>query len=297
MKPICLTADSTCDISEDLIEANPVYFIPIKVHAGEKVYTDRWDIIPEEFYSLLDTSSTFPKTSQPGLMDFTRIYRHLLLHYQAIISVHLSKMLSGTFQTALQASQQTSSERVSIIDGNSISVGLGLILLEGIRSLQHSPNKEEILARMESAARRGKIFIGLPTLQFLIKGGRITKTKGFIAELLGIHPVLTIDDRGKLVPTAKARGKKRLEEKVLELANEKIIKRTGRISTAVAHTNAFDIGERIARKLAETLGREADLVLNASPVLGAHAGPGAFGIAVLDAEHQAFPESDMTLKA
>ncbi len=297
MKPICLIADSTCDISEDLIEDNPIYFVPIKVHAGEKVFTDRWDLIPEEFYGLLDSSPPFPKTSQPSLMDFTRTYRHLLLHYRSIISVHLSKALSGTFQTALQACQQTSSERISIIDGNSISVGLGLVLLEGIRALRHSHTKDETLARMEKAARRGRIFIGLPTLKFLIKGGRLTKTKGFIAELLGINPILTIDAKGKLVPMAKARGKKRLKAKVIELASEKISRKTGRVSMAVAHTNAYDVGERISRKLVEILGREPEFVLNASPALGAHAGPGAFGIAILEAEDQSLPEPDMTLKA
>jgi dihydroxyacetone kinase-like predicted kinase len=85
--PFCLVADSTCDLAVDLIEQNPVYFVPIKVQAGDKIYTDRWDLIPEEFYRILDTSHSFPKTSQPGLNDFVRRYRHLLMHYKSIISV------------------------------------------------------------------------------------------------------------------------------------------------------------------------------------------------------------------
>lgn len=291
MDPVCLIADSTCDLSEDLIEDNPVYFVPIKVHAGDKVYTDRWDLIPEEFYNLLNTSPTLPKTSQPSLMDFNRIYRHLLLHYRSIISVHLSKALSGTYQTALQASQQTSPQRISVVDGNSLSVGLGLLLLEGIRALHHSHHKGEILNKIEKAAKRGKIFIGLPTLKFLVKGGRITKAKGFFAKILGIHPILTVDPEGKLVSISKARGKNRLEEKVIELACEKVGKKIPGISLAVAHTNAFHIGDRIARKLADSLGRKVDIILNASPVLGAHAGPGAFGIAVLGAENHSIPAS------
>ncbi len=296
LEPICLIADSTCDISEDLIENNHIYFVPIKVHAGDKVYTDRWDLIPEEFYDLMETSPALPKTSQPSLMDFARVYRHLLLHYQSIISVHLSKELSGTYQTALQASQQTSPKRISVVDGNSLSVGLGLILLEGVRALHGSCTKEETLAKIQNAVDRAKIFIGLPTLKFLVKGGRITKTKGFLAEILGIHPILTIDSEGKLISIAKARGKKRLEEKVMELVYEKGRKNSSGISIAVAHTNAFDIGNRIARKLADTLGREVDLLLNASPVLGAHAGPGAFGIAVLEARDHSVPDSEITLK-
>lgn len=296
VEPVCLIADSTCDISDGLIEKNPVYFVPIKVQAGEKIYTDRWDLIPEEFYDMLLSSPTHPQTSQPSLMDFSLIFNHLLSHYRSIISIHLSHALSGTFQTALQASYQTAPERISVVDANSISVGLGLILLEAIRALRRSRNKEETLTVIEKAANATKIFIGLPTLKFLVKGGRITKSKGLIAEILGINPILTIDSEGKLIPIAKARGKKRLEEKVMELVFDQIGKKADRISVAVAHTNALDIGNRMARRLEDAFGQSVDLIRNASPALGAHAGPGAFGVAVLAADDHSVSDPDLTLK-
>jgi hypothetical protein len=279
----------------DIVANNNVYFIPIKVQAGNTIYTDRWNLIPEEFYQILDASPSLPKTSQPGLMDFTRIYRHLLNHYQSIISVHLSKALSGTYQTAVQASLSVDPERISVVDGKNISVGLGLVLLEGIRAIKEGKKQKETLRLLKAAARETQIFIGLPTLKYLVKGGSITKTKGIIANILNINPILSISEEGKLIPVSKARGIKSLEEKIFDLAYERAQKTSGKFAIAVAHTNAPDTGERISQRIKKVFGKDAVLVMNASPALGAHAGPGAFGIALGKMGDHSLSESDDNL--
>jgi DegV family protein with EDD domain len=291
---LCLVADSTCDLMDEMIEQYPVYFVPIKVQAGDHIYTDRWDLIPEEFYSLMETPHAFPKTSQPSLGDFTRSYQHLLMHYQSIISIHLSKALSGTFQTAVQASQSVSPERITVIDGKNVSVGLGLVLVEAIKAIEHKKSPEETVLRIKEAALNTHMFIGLPTLRYLVKGGRVTKTKGIIAHLLNINPILTISVEGKLVPVSKARGKKNIEKQIFNLIDQKKQKMTGEISFAVAHTNAPELGEHISQRIKKDFERGTGAVpmMNASPVLGAHAGPGAYGIAIHD---HSFKTSEDTL--
>ena len=290
--PFCLVADSTCDLADDLIEENPIYFVPVKVLAGDNTYTDRWDLIPEEFYRILNTSLSLPKTSQPSLNDFTRRYRHLLLHYESIVSVHLSKTLSGTFQTAVQASQSVSQEKISVLDGRNVSVGLGLVLMAGIKAIEQGKTCEETVRQIKRAAMNTQIFIGLPTLKYLVMGGRITKTKGIIANLLHINPILSINTEGKLVPVSKARGEKNLEKRIFEIVHQEKQKTTGSLSIAVAHTNAPDIAEHISQRIREDLKQEPVFVMNASPVLGAHAGSGAYGIAILN---HSFEASDETL--
>jgi len=293
---ICLLSDSTCDLSDDFVENNPVYFVPIKVHTDDKTYTDGWDIIPEEFYQIMDSSAPLPKTSQPSLLDFSRIYSHLLVHYPSILSVQISKGLSGTYQTAVQAAQSFPPKRITVLDGKNISVGLGLILIEGIKALNQGKDLENIMNHMRRAIDDTKIYIGLPTLKYLVKGGRIPKTKGFIAGILNINPVLSLSVQGKLEPVAKARGKKRLEQKILDLVIQKIQQRGEGFSTAVAHTNAADIGHRLAQKIKDALGQKVEMVMNASPALGAHAGPGAFGIAVRCGGDSPDSQSDITLR-
>ena len=231
-------------------------------------------------------------TSQPSWMDFTRVYRHLLSHYRSIVSVHLSKALSGTYQTAVQSAQQVMPERITLIDGKNLTVGLGLILLDGLEATKKGKKPEEVADRLETAANNTEIFIGLLTLKYLVKGGRLTKTKGFIANILNINPILSIDDQGKLAPLSKARGIKKMEQKIFELAGRRIREKPGRFKIAVAHTNAPDIGKRVAEKVKRIFGEEAVMVLNASPVLGAHAGPGAFGIGLQISEGHSSPGSD-----
>lgn len=294
-KEVALVADTTCDISEKFIENNDIYFVPIKIQTKDRILTDKLDIIPEEFYQILSTSSFLPKTSQPSRQDFTSIYEHLLFHYQSIISIHLSSKLSGTFQTALQAAQSINKKKIAVLDGKNLSVGLGLLMMEGINALKQGMDYEAASNQIKKAINNIKIFIGIPTLKYLVKGGRVTRAKGLITRILNINPVLSINQEGELKPVGKTRGKKRLEQKVFELALEKINKaktiHTGTdpvkthkeepaFSAAVAHTNSPLSGERVAKKINERLKIKVTMVMNASPALGVHAGPGAIGIAL-----------------
>ncbi|MFQ6037739.1 MAG: DegV family protein [Candidatus Aminicenantales bacterium] len=281
--PFCLVGDSSCDLNNASIEHNPVYFVPIKVQAGEHVYTDRLDLIPEEFYPIQESSPVLPKTSQPSRLDFTRIYAHLLEHYETLLSVHLSGKLSGTFATAVQAAESVDARRIRTVDGKNLSVGLGIILMEGIKTLQEGAGIEDILLRIQRAIERTRIFIGLPTLKYLVKGGRITRAKGLFARILNLHPILSLNPQGELVPAEKVWGRKGLEAQIVRIA-AKFLEESSGGSYAVAHTHAPETGERIAAKIRALCEKNAEMVRNASPVLGAHAGPGAFGVAVLPGE-------------
>jgi DegV family protein with EDD domain len=289
-KALALVSDTTCDITEEYIEENDLYFIPVKFQTQDKIFTDKVDIIPEEFYQILSSSPAVPKTSQPSLMDFTQFFEHLLAHYRSIISLQLSAKLSGTFQTALQAARNIDPERIRVIDGKNISVGLGLAMTEGIQAMKQGLDYEDVFKRMKTAVEGIQIFIGLPTLKYLVKGGRVTKAKGLIARILNINPILCIDREGALVPIGKTRGKKELGQKIFEIALEKMAEATPEeaveFSTAVAHTNAPHLGREIAERIRESLGKEVVMVMNASPVLGVHAGPGVVGIAFMKAVKQ-----------
>jgi len=281
-KSIALVPDTTCDIADQYIEENDIYFIPVKVHAMDRVFTDKVDIIPEEFYKILDSSPTHPKTSQPSYMDFTEVYEHLLYHYRSIISVQLSRRLSGTFQTAYQAANNVAPDKITVLDGRNISVGMGLIVIEGIKALKEGLDCEAVVERIKNAVEEVEIFIGIPTLKYLVRGGRVAKAKGFIANILNINPILSVNREGLLEPIGKTRGRKKLEQKVFELASEKIRKEKEAVfSVAVAHTNAPQLGKKAADRIEEELKTEVTMVMNVSPALGVHGGPGVIGIGVL----------------
>jgi len=287
-KPFAIVSDTTCDIPEKYVENNDLYFVPVKFHAADRVYTDKVDIIPEEFYDILESAPEIPKTSKPSVKDFTKVYTNLLYHYRSILSIHLSGALSGTFHTALQAAKSISSQKIKVLNSKNLSVGLGLIVLEMIESLKKGIGYEAILKRVEKAVRDIDIFVGVPSLKYLIKGGRITKTKGLLAKIFNINPILMLNPEGALIPIGKARGKKKLEEKVLSLVFGKMEKEGGHENqgflTAVAHVNALASGKRIAERIKQETKKVPVMVMNAAPVLGAHVGPGTIGVAVLKIE-------------
>jgi hypothetical protein len=283
-KPVAIVTDTTCDIPEEYVENHDVYFVPVKFHAMGRVFTDKVDIIPEEFYDILESSPEIPRTSKPSVQDFTKVYKELLLHYRNVISIQLSGSLSGTFQTALQAAKNINPQKIKVVDSKNLSVGLGLIVLESFESLKKRMTFEAVLKKVEQAVQNIEIFIGVQTMKYLVKGGRVPRTKGLLAKIFRINPILSLDSQGSLIPIGKARGRKKLEEKILSLVvhrAEKEKQKKARFLTAVAHVNAQDSGERIKEKIKQKIGREPVMVMNASPVLGAHAGPGTIGVAVL----------------
>jgi DegV family protein with EDD domain len=223
-KPVALVSDTTCDISDRYVEENDIYFVPVKVQISDRVYTDKLDIIPEEFYELMSSSSAPPKTSQPAKMDFIRVYQSLLTHYRSIVSVQLTGQLSGTYQTALQAAKDVAPDKITVLDSKTLSVGLGLILLAAIKSLQQNLDAKSLASRIQEVIGNVEIFLGIPTLKYLVKGGRIPKTKGKIATLLNINPILCVNKDGNIVSIGKTIGKKRLVQKILNITIDKIEK-------------------------------------------------------------------------
>jgi DegV family protein with EDD domain len=295
-KPIALVSDTTCDISDRHVEESDIYFVPVKVQISDRVYTDRIDLIPEEFYRIMGSSCAFPKTSQPGKVDFSRVYRSLLKHYQSILSVQLTGKLSGTFQTALQAAKDVAPDKITVIDSKSLSVGLGLIVLEAIKCLQQNLNPKTIIRHTQRVIGHVEIFVGIPTLKYLVRGGRVSKSKGVISNLLNINPILCVNRTGNIVQIGKTIGTKRLVSKILNITIDKINEIKNRVpstkssalskeeapfSIAVVHSNAPHLADQMVRKIRERLDEKVVMVRNASPVLGAHAGPGAVAVAIL----------------
>lgn len=293
---LALVSDTTCDLSDDCVESHSIYFVPIKIQVMDRVFTDRQTIIPERFYELMAASPSLPKTSQPGLLDFQKAFTHLLAHYRTLLSVQLSGRLSGTFQTAAQAARSVDANRITVIDSRTTSVGLGLVAMEGLRALKEGLDIHEVVSRVNMAINNGEIFVGIPTLKYLVQGGRVSKAKGLIGKLLNINPILTINREGALEPIGKTRGQKKLEQKILEIAAEKLRKAKENLSgngqskgqkeafsfsVAVVHSNAPQLGNRVAEKIKILLGIEAAMVMNACPGLGAHIGPGAVAVAIL----------------
>ncbi|WP_040948605.1 DegV family protein, partial [Gorillibacterium massiliense] len=211
MSSVRIVTDSTSDIPEEIRKRLNIELIPLKVHVGNKTFTDSVTIQPDDFYTLLAESKVMPKTSQPSPVDFVDIYRKLNKEPgTAIISIHLSSAMSGTYQSAVLAKSMLEEEAdITIIDSKSASYGIGIRVVKAAEAAMAGKSKEEILDMLDKLDGKFSIFFLVDTLEYLQKGGRIGKASAALGSLLNIKPILSINQAGEVCSVDKVRGHKK----------------------------------------------------------------------------------------
>lgn len=279
-RKVGVVSDSTCDIPASLLEKYDIRIAPLRLSIDGEEYVDQVNITPGEFYEKL-VKSEKALTSQPVPGDMKRVYKSVCADYESTVAVHLASVLSGTFRAAQTAS--SAFENVEVIDGNKLTVALGLPVLEAAKAAQKGLSAPEVARAAKRAVENVSIFVTLDTLDYAVKGGRVSKGQGVVAKLLNIKPILTFDHNGKPATVAKAFGLARQERALIKQVREKVYGRAN-LRFAIAHAAAPDTAARFADILKKEFGAEPDFISEASPVLGLHSGPGACAVAVLTDE-------------
>ncbi len=277
-----IVTDSTCDLPPSMLEDLGVGVVPVRVYFGSENYLDKVTITPSEFYGRFAVTDVAPKTSQPPPADFTQVYENVATHAGAIVSVHLGSSLSGTYQAAVVGARPLQKTRIEHVDSGSASVGLGLVVRAAAEAARSGKSAAEVATIAREAAARVRLFVAVPTMTHLVRGGRVSAARGFIAKLLGLLPILTISREGKVEAVAKARGYAAARRKAMRL----LFGEAGdRVSASrrfgVAHCDAEDVAEEIAREIRARYPESDVMIVECGPALGAHGGPGALAIAVL----------------
>ena len=280
---IAIVTDSSCDLPQELIDEYQINYVPININFGDNHYLDKMTIMPEEFYKLLESSEEFPKTSQINERSFTNIYSHLASHYDAIIGIHLTSQFSGTYNSSKKAAERISNEfnkPIHVFDSKTLSGALGLIVLKTAKAIEKGDSLEEITNNIPKWSSESKIFVSVRDLKYMIKGGRVSKSKGFIASLLGVNPIVSMDKDGKSMLMGKAFSQKSNMDKVV-----KHIKKTSlsqEISDyIVLHANNDEGADYYSQKMETLTGMKPISKVNISPVIGMNAGIGTTAVSII----------------
>ncbi len=280
---IALVTDSTCDLPQELLDFYQVHVLPINLNFGENHYLDKVTITPDLFYDLLDSSPDFPRTSQINERAFTNLYSHLASHYDAILSLHLTSQFSGTFLSSQKAAERISKEfnkPVHVFDSKNLSGALGLIVLRTAMAIENGASVDEILGSMDEWILKAKVFVSVKTLKYMVKGGRVSKPKGFISGLLNIKPIVSMDEKGKSTLIGKTFSQSanvRLVLKKIEALHrqQKIWK------YVVLHAHNLPGADEYTRRMQQLTGFEPLAVVDISPVIGMNAGVGATAVSIM----------------
>ncbi len=272
-----IVTDSTSDLSHTYLQDNDIHVIPLNLTIDGKSYVDQVDISSEEYIKKLEENADV-KTSQPAIGNFIELYDELGKDGSEIISIHMTSGLSGTYQTALQASQMTDS-KVTVIDSKSISFGLGYQVQHVVDWNNQGLLSEEIVSKITDLQSNIKLYVVIGQLNQLIKGGRISKTKGLIGNMMKIKPIGTLDD-GKIELIHNSRTQNAsiqfLKKEISTFLGDKKIKSIG-----IAHANILEFVDKIKKHFTEEFNvTEYDTNVT-TPIISTHTGEGAIGLVVL----------------
>jgi DegV family protein with EDD domain len=276
-----LTADNTAivlDSTADFPEA-PQRFanwrvVPLYVRFGDESYKDYVELSPEEFYTRLRTAPELPTTSQPTPGDFLEAYEQLAA-YDRIYSLHISSVLSGTYQSAVTAAGELGGDRVRVVDSESASAAIAMLGLAIQTRLDRGTTDEEIDALVTRFKAHAELIFTVDTLEFLRRGGRIGRASAWAGQLLHVKPILTIER--EVVPLKRVRGnQKAMQEFVTAFTSSTTD--TSTLKIGIAHADAPERAEQLRKMVrAERPQAEIEIVTTLGAVVGTHAGPGTVG--------------------
>ena len=265
-----VVTDTTADLPASITADLGIKVVPQYVRFGDKVYRDLVEISHDEFYHRLQNDTVHPSTSQPSPKDFVDIYKSIMPAKDGIISLHLSKKLSGTYDSALQAKELMIKDAViEVIDTQSVSMGLGLLAILAARMAKQGASLKEITIAINDAMPQMRLMGIFDTLKYLAAGGRIGKAKALLGSILSVKPVLIVKE-GELHPAGQVRSRAKGIDRLVEWTGT-----LGKIADlAVVHTTTPDEAKALADRLSVYTPRNQIIISRLGAALGAHAGPG-----------------------
>lgn len=274
MTSIKIVTDSTADLSEELLRKYHISVLPLSISIDGIVYRDRFDIQPDEFIEKMESAAELPKSSQPPLGAFIELYEELTADGSEVISIHLSSQLSGTYQTAVSASNMVDGN-ITVIDSMYISKGLGFQVLRAALLAEEGMTAEAIVNDLENLRDRTSLYVTIDHFDNLIKGGRIGKGKALIGSLLKVKPIARLEN-GIYTPEKNVRSSSQL---IRYLTGQFLSAVKGRTVQAIgiAHADALDLAHRLKDSLLEHIpGIDIDISYT-TPIISVHTGKGAIG--------------------
>ncbi|WP_413302107.1 DegV family protein [Bacillus sp. 1P10SD] len=278
-----ILADSACDLPKSFYEENNVTLLPLKVHLNGEEYEDVKNIDPKTVYDAIRNGST-PKTSQTSPLLFEEVFTQMAERNEDGIYIAFSSELSGTYSTAVMILDQVKEKypnfNLTIVDTKCASLGIGLIVKEAAKLAMNNASKEDILNDVRFRSQHMEHLFTVEDLDYLAKGGRVSKASAFLGGLLNIKPILNVED-GKLIPIEKIRGKKKVLRRIIEIMNERG-SNMGEQTIGISHADNEDLAQEMRELIEEEFRPKEVYITSIGSAIGAHTGAGTISIFFLN---------------
>jgi DegV family protein with EDD domain len=273
---IKIIADSTNNLSSELIHQHDIRIAPIAIQFKEETYEEGINIDRSLFYAKIDDMGIIPTTSQPAPTAFARYYQQLREQGHSGLVITVTGKLSGTYDSALMAKEMVPEAEVAVFDSASISLGTGWMVLEAARAAEAGQPLEAILRRLEHIRSSSRLFLTPATLKYLQMSGRVGRLQGALASLLNVKPIIYLEG-GLLEASEKIRTRSKALERLVDLLAESFSPEVP-LNAAVIHARAADEAEMVKRSIQERFRIDELLMEDLVASLAVHGGPGILGV-------------------
>jgi DegV family protein with EDD domain len=275
MANIKIVTDSSITFDKKVLDELGVTVVPLSVMIDGVIYADT-DLTGEEFMGKMSNAKALPKTSQPPIGLFIDKFDELSADGSEILSIHITNVLSGSAEAARQASH-LSKANVTVVDSGFTDQAMAFQVVRAAEMARNGAAMDEIVAEITKIKEHTKLYVGISSLDNLVKGGRIGRATGFISNILNIKAIMELPFDGSLIPIVKGRGNKtffkwfeELKQQLLDTPNIKAI--------GISHAQGEELAVRFADELRKTFPKMNIPVLHTGSVISTHTGIGAFAI-------------------
>lgn len=280
-----IIADSTCDLSRDLLEKYDVDILPLYIILGDREYQDGRGISPDEIYKWSDANGATPKTAACSLEEAKELFRRYTDQGFEVVCFSISGEMSTTGNVMRMAAEEIgAADRIAVINSANLSTGIGLMVIEAAIMAKNGCTKNEIVGHIENIRLRVRSSFVVDTLTFLYRGGRCSGAAALLGTTLKLHPRIAVEN-GRMMPGRKYRGKmshvilsyaKDMEKELLSAKPDRVF---------ITHSGCTEQDIAAVKSYLESLGRfDEILITRAGGVISSHCGPGTLGVLFIAGE-------------
>jgi DegV family protein with EDD domain len=279
-----IIADSACDLPKELTDEYAIDIIPLIVYIGDEEFKDGVALEnTKRMYDHMKNGGTV-KTAQVPYEEYKERFEKYIDTDTVCIYIGFSSELSGTFQTSCIVANEIKEEHpdfdITCIDSLSASIGVGLIVLKAAKMAKEGKSKEEIIEMIHFYIEHVEHIFTVDALEYLYRGGRVSKASAIIGDMLNIKPILDVEE-GKLIPIEKIRGRKKSINRMIEITGERGDRLSEQV-VAINHADDLEIALYMKEKLHEKYGINEFVIREVGAVIGSHSGPGTASIFFLN---------------
>ena len=274
-----IITDSGCDLSAQMLETMQIKAVPLSVNFRGKTLDDSVDAGIQEIYAGLRAGEA-ASTSAVNPDRWASLMERILRDGEDVLAVAFSSGLSATYQSAVIAAEDLKEtypdRKILVVDSLCASLGQGLLLYYAAQKRDEGLSLEELAAWLEENKRNLCLWFTVDDLVYLKRGGRVSPTVAFVGTVLGIKPVLHVDNEGKLVSVTKVRGRKAALNALVEKFGELSTEKQGTIF--ISHADCLAEAEEIKTQFESKYDANVEVITDIGPVIGAHSGPGTMAV-------------------